>query len=327
MNRLPFPLRLPVVAAPMFLISGPELVLAACRAGIVGAFPTPNARPIEVLDDWMKRITEGLAAERAARPNALLGPWAANLVTHSSNKRLPEDLALVAKYRPPIVITALGSPKPAIEVVQSYGGIVIADVVNLTLAKKAVAAGANGLACVSSGAGGHTGQLSPFAFVSAVREFFDGLVIVGGGIADGWGVAGAVASGADLIYMGTRFIPTTESQAVPEYKQMIVDSTVDDIVVSAGITGTPASWLKPSLQANGIDPDNMPAAPPRNYDSSQSLASKRWKDVWAAGQGLGTVKAIEPVAAVVDRLDDEYRAAAARFAALAPATAPERKVA
>lgn len=327
MNRLPFPLRLPVVAAPMFLISGPELVLAACRAGIVGAFPTPNARPIEVLDDWMRRITEGLAAERAARPNALLGPWAANLVTHSSNKRLPEDLALVAKYQPPIVITALGSPKPAIEVVQSYGGIVIADVVNLTLAKKAVAAGADGLACVSSGAGGHTGQLSPFAFVSAVREFFDGLVIVGGGIADGWGVAGAVASGADLIYMGTRFIPTTESQAVPEYKQMIVDSTVDDIVVSAGITGTPASWLKPSLQANGIDPENMPAAPPRNYDSSQSLASKRWKDVWAAGQGLGTVKAIEPVAAVVDRLDDEYRAAAARFAALAPVTAPERKVA
>lgn len=327
MNRLPFPLRLPVVAAPMFLISGPELVLAACRAGIVGAFPTPNARPIEVLDDWMRRITEGLAAERAARPNALLGPWAANLVTHSSNKRLPEDLALVAKYQPPIVITALGSPKPAIEVVQSYGGIVIADVVNLTLAKKAVAAGADGLACVSSGAGGHTGQLSPFAFVSAVREFFDGLVIVGGGIADGWGVAGAVASGADLIYMGTRFIPTTESQAVPEYKQMIVDSTVDDIVVSAGITGTPASWLKPSLQANGIDPENMPAAPPRNYDSSQSLASKRWKDVWAAGQGLGTVKAIEPVAAVVDRLDDEYRAAAARFAALAPVMAPERKVA
>jgi nitronate monooxygenase len=331
MQRLPFPLRLPVVAAPMFLISGPELVLAACRAGIVGAFPTPNARPIEVLEDWMKRITEGLAAVRAARPDAVIGPWAANLVTHSSNKRLPEDLALVAKYRPPIVITALGSPKPAIEVVQAYGGIVIADVVNLTLAKKAVAAGANGLACVSSGAGGHTGQLSPFAFVSAVREFFDGLVIVGGGIADGWGVAGAVASGADLIYMGTRFIPTEESLAVPGYKQMIVDSTVDDIVVSAGITGTPASWLKPSLRANGLDPDALPAAPPRNYDSSQSLEGKRWKDVWAAGQGLGTVKAIETVAAVVDRLDDEYRTAVARFAALAPApargSAEERKVA
>jgi nitronate monooxygenase len=327
MNRLPFPLRLPVVAAPMFLISGPELVLAACRAGIVGAFPTPNARPIDVLDDWMKRITEGLAAERAARPDALLGPWAANLVTHSSNKRLPEDLALVAKYQPPIVITALGSPKPAIEVVQAYGGKVIADVVSLTLAKKAVAAGADGLACISSGAGGHTGQISPFAFVSAVREFFDGLVILGGGIADGWGVAGAVAAGADLIYMGTRLIPTEESLAVPAYKQMIVDSTVDDLVVSAGVTGTPASWLKPSLRASGFDPERMPATPERNYDSSQSLESKRWKDVWAAGQGLGTVKAIEPVGAVVDRLDDEYRAAIARFAALAPAEPAERKVA
>lgn len=318
MNRLPFALRLPVVAAPMFLISGPELVVAACQAGIVGAFPTPNARPIDVLDDWMRRITDGLAQAQADAPGRVLAPWAANLVTHSSNKRLPQDLALVAKYKPPIVITALGSPKPAIEVVQAYGGRVIADVVNLTLAKKAVAAGADGLACVSSGAGGHTGHLSPFAFVSAVREFFDGLVIVGGGIADGWGVAGAVAAGADLIYMGTRFIPTAESMAQPAYKQMIVDSTVDDIVVSAGITGTPASWLKPSLRANGLDPDALPDAPPRNYDSSQDLASKRWKDVWAAGQGLGAAKAVEPVAAVVDRLEAEYRAACARFASLTP---------
>lgn len=325
MSPLPFALRLPVVAAPMFLISGPELVVAACQAGIVGAFPTPNARPIGVLDDWMRRIIEGLAAARAQAPQRPLGPWAANLVTHSSNKRLPEDLALIAKYQPPLVITALGSPKPAIEVVQAYGGRVIADVVNLTLAKKAVAAGADGLACVSSGAGGHTGHLSPFAFVSAVREFFDGLVIVGGGIADGWGVAGAVAAGADLVYMGTRFIPTAESLAQPAYKQMIVDATVDDLVVSAGLTGTPASWLKPSLRANGLDPDALPDAPPRNYDSSQDLASKRWKDVWAAGQGVGAVKAVEPVAAVVDRLDAEYQAARARFASLS--ATPTRRAA
>ena len=208
-------LRLPIIAAPMFLISGPDLVLAACRAGIVGAFPTPNARPIEVLDQWMATITEGLARARAESPQARIGPWAANLVTHSSNARLPEDLALIARYQPPIVITALGSPRPAIEVVHAYGGMVIADVVNLTLARKAVAAGADGLACVCAGAGGHTGHLSPFAFVSAVREFFDGLVIAGGGITDGWGVAGAIASGADLVYMGTRFIPTAESQAAP----------------------------------------------------------------------------------------------------------------
>ncbi len=312
----PFSLRLPVFAAPMFLISGPELVLAACKAGIIGAFPTPNARPIETLDTWMKQITEGLARARDEQPAATIGPWCANLVTHSSNTRLPQDLALIARYKPPVVVTALGSPKPAIEAVHGYGGLVFADVVNLTLARKAVAAGADGLACVSTGAGGHTGSLSPFAFVSAVREFFGGHVIVGGGISDGWGVAGAIAAGADYVYMGTRFIPVAESLAQAEYKQMLVDSTVDDLVVSAGITGTPASWLKPSLRANGLDPDNMPAAPARNYDSSQSIGAKKWKDVWAAGQGVGAIKSVEPVAAVVDRLAQEYAQATARLAGL-----------
>ncbi len=307
-------MRVPVVAAPMFLISGPDLVLAACKAGIAGAFPTPNARPIEVLDDWMKRITEGLAEARDRQGAARLGPWVANLVTHSSNSRLPQDLELVARYQPPLVVTALGSPKPAIEVVHRYGGKVIADVTTLALARKAVAAGADGLACICAGAGGHTGTLSPFAFVSAVREFYDGLVVVGGGISDGWGVAGAIASGADLVYMGTRFIPTTESMAPEAYKQMLVDSSAEDLIVSAGITGTPASWLKPSLRQAGLDPDKLPDAPERNYDSSQSLAAKRWLDVWAAGQGLGAIKQVEPVAAVVDRLSDEYRQAAARFA-------------
>ncbi|MFO0235337.1 MAG: NAD(P)H-dependent flavin oxidoreductase [Burkholderiales bacterium] len=315
-SPLPWPLRLPVVAAPMFLISGPDLVLAACRAGIVGAFPTPNARPIEVLDDWMRRITEGLARARDAQPPESIGPWCANVVTHSSNSRLKDDLALLERYRPPIVVTALGSPKPAIEVVHGYGGIVLADVTTLPLARKAVAASADGLACVSAGAGGHTGHLSPFAFVGAVREFFDGIVVVGGAISDGWGVAGAIACGADLVYMGTRFIPTVESMAAPAYKQMLVDCTADDLLVSAGLTGTPASWLKPSLRANGLDPDAMPAAPARSYDSNQSLATKKWMDVWAAGQGVGAVKAIEPTAAVVERLEDEDAAARRRFAAL-----------
>ncbi|MBM3383518.1 MAG: nitronate monooxygenase [Betaproteobacteria bacterium] len=315
-----FALRLPVFAAPMFLISGPALVLAACRAGIVGAFPTPNARPIEQLDVWMRQITEGLARARDEQPAATIGPWCANLVTHSSNTRLAEDLALVARYKPPIVVTALGSPRPAIEVVHGYGGEVFADVINPPLARKAVAAGADGLACVSAGAGGHTGFLSPFAFVAAVREFFDGAVIVGGGISDGAGVAGAIASGADYVYMGTRFIPTMESQAPQAYKQMIVDCTVDDLIVSAGITGTPASWLKPSLVANGIDPANMPSAPDRHYDSNQSFAGKNWLDLWAAGQGLGAVKAIEPVAEVVDRLVQEYGLALARINGLRHAT-------
>lgn len=311
----PHPLRLPVFAAPMFMISGPELVIAACRAGIVGAFPTPNARPIETLDAWMRDITEGLAAARALDPTACIAPWAANLVTHSSNQRLPQDLELIARYQPPIVITALGSPKPALEVVHSYGGLVFADVVNLGLARKAAAAGVDGLACVSAGAGGHTGALSPFAFVSAVREFFDGYLVIGGGIADGWGVAGALAAGADFVYMGTRFIATDESMAPEAYKRMLVDSDADDVQVSDCITGTPASWLRPSLVANGLDPSNLPPPPGRNYDSNQSFAGKRWTEVWAAGQGLGAISGVEPVAAVVDRLEHEYQRAAQRFSA------------
>jgi len=312
-------LRVPVVAAPMFLVSGPELVVAACRAGIVGAFPTPNARPIEVLHEWMERITGDLARARQDQPPESIGPWCANLVTHSSNTRLPEDLRLVARYQPQMVVTALGSPKPAIETVHGYGGFVIADVTNLTLARKAVAAGVDGLACICSGAGGHTGALSPFAFVSAVREFFDGLLIVGGAISDGWGVAGAIAAGADLVYMGTRFIATRESMAQDAYKQMLVDSTSEDLVVSAGLTGTPATWLRPSLRANGMDPDQLPAAPPRSYDSGDVDKLKRWRDIWTAGQGVGAIKAVQPMAEVVESLRREYQAAGRRFAArLAP---------
>ncbi|MGD9944928.1 MAG: NAD(P)H-dependent flavin oxidoreductase [Burkholderiaceae bacterium] len=313
-------LRLPVVAAPMFLVSGPDMVIAACRAGIVGAFPTPNARPIEVLDEWMHRITSELKALEAAEPGRRIGPWAANLVTHSSNTRLADDLALVAKYRPPIVITALGSPKPAMEVVRGYGGIVLADVVNLNLARKAVDAGVDGLACICAGAGGHTGWLSPFAFVAALREFFDGLIVIGGGIAGGAGIAGAIAAGADLVYMGTRFIPTDESLAKPQYKQMLVDSGVGDLVVSASITGTPASWLKPSLRNAGLDPDDLPPTPDRNYDSNRSLKARRWVDTWTGGHGLGQIKQIESVAAVVDGLEREYRQASRRFARLAEAS-------
>jgi nitronate monooxygenase len=316
MSVLPLsPLRLPVFAAPMFLVSGPELVVAACRAGIVGAFPTPNARPIEVLEDWLQRIDRGLQQARDELGAARVAPWCANLVTHRSNARLPQDLALIAKYRPPVVVTALGSPRPAIEVVRGWGGQVFADVTTLTLAKKPVQAGADGLACICSGAGGHTGSLNPFAFVSAVREFFDGPLVVGGGISDGWGVAGAIACGADYVYMGTRFIATAESLARPGYKKMLVDSGIDDLIVSAGLTGTPASWLKPSLRANGLDPEQLPAAPPRDYDSSTAIEAKRWMDVWAAGQGLGAIRAVEPVAAVVDRLEREYRQASARLAA------------
>lgn len=315
-KKPPFELSLPVFAAPMFLVSGPDLVLAACKAGVIGAFPTPNARRIETLDLWMKDITEGIAKAQDEQPASTIGPWCANLVTHSSNTRLAEDLELVAKYKPPIVVTALGSPKPAIDVVHAYGGLVFADVINLNLARKAAAAGADGLACVSAGAGGHTGSLSPFAFVSAVREFFDGYVIVGGGISDGFGVAGAIAAGADFVYMGTRFIAVEESMAQQEYKQMLVDASVDDLIVSSGITGTPASWLKPSLRANGVDPDNMPLTPERSYDSNASSAGKKWKDVWAAGQGVGAIKSVQPTAEVVAQLKMEYQTAITRLISL-----------
>lgn len=308
-TAFPHPMRLPVIAAPMFLVSGPELVIAACKAGIGGAFPTPNCRTVADLDAWMGQITDALSPGD--------GPWVANLITHSTNARLAEDLALVAQYKPPIVITALGSPKPVMETVKAYGGLVFADVVNMALAKKAADAGVDGLACISAGAGGHTGHLSPFAFVSAVREFFDGWLTIGGGIADGAGVAGAIAAGADMVYMGTRFLAAAESRAQDPYKQMIVDCGPDDLIVSSAITGTPASWLKPSLRAAGMDPDALGGPITRDY--SGDAAHKRWRDIWAAGQGLQKVGAVEPTAVVVERLEAEYRAAAARFAGL---TAP-----
>lgn len=296
-------LRVPVVAAPMFLVSGPDLVVEACRSGVIGSFPTQNCRTVEELDRWLATITDGL---RDAGPDA--APWAVNLVTHRSNQRLAEDLRLVAECQPPVVITALGSPKPVMEVVHGYGGIVIADVVNMKLAHKAAEAGVDGMACIAAGAGGHTGFMSPFAFVSAVREFFDGLVIIGGGIGDGAGVAGAQVAGADLIYMGTRFLAAQESLAQGEYKDMVVEHGPDDLIVSDAITGTPASWLRPSLVANGLDPDNMrPPTGDRNYTSGAE-GIKRWKDLWAAGQGLQSIRAVEPVSTIVDQIAEEYEA-------------------
>jgi nitronate monooxygenase len=316
-RRLPQSLRIPVFAAPMFLVSGPELVIAACKAGIVGAFPTPNCRTTVALDQWMAAISSALRDASTQSSPHPIAPWALNLITHSSYPRLADDLALVRSHQPPIVITALGSPKPAIESVHGYGGLVFADVININLARKAAAAGVDGLVCVAAGSGGHTGYFSPFAFISAVREFFDGMIVVGGGIADGAGIAGAIAAGADFAYMGTRFLATVESRAVAPYKQMIVDCGPDDLVVSAAITGTAASWLKPSLIACGIDPDALAGKPTREYTPEN--AYKRWVETWAAGQSLYAVNAVEPLAAVVDALERDYRKAAARFCARAPA--------
>ena len=297
-------LRLPVVAAPMFLVTGPDLVIAACTAGILGAFPTTNCRTASELDDWMARITGAIDGR----------PWAANLITHSTNARLADDLALVARYRPPVVITALGSPAPVLDAVHAYGGIVLADVIDTKLAKKALAAGADGLACVSHGAGGHTGMLSPLAFVSAVRQFHAGPLAVGGGIADGAGVAGAIAAGADLVYMGTRFIAATESLAQPAYKAMLADAQIADIVVSAAPTGTPASWLRGSLIAAGYGDDGAPR--PRDYGSTED-AHKRWRDIWGAGQGVHATTGEQPMADIVAELEVGFRAARDRLAGFA----------
>lgn len=311
--RLGVELRLPVFAAPMFIVTGPELVIAAARAGIIGAFPTPNCRTVQELDRWMAEITTALGHDPAGCSRDAM-PWAVNLITHSSNARLKEDLALVARYRPPIVITALGSPRPVMEVVRGYGGLVFADVISIRLARKAAEAGVDGMACICAGAGGHTGHLSPFAFLSAVREFFDGWLVIGGGISDGAGIAGAVAAGADLVYMGTRFLATRESRAAPAYKRMVVDCGPDDLIVSAAITGTPASWLRPSLEACGLDPEALGAPKKREYTSGEETF-KRWRDTWACGQGLQVIRDIESVAEVVARLEREYTSACERFCA------------
>jgi nitronate monooxygenase len=302
-------------AAPMFLVSSPELVIAACEAGIMGAFPAPNARAPGELEAWMEKIAGEVERVREIgdRP---FGPWAVNLVTHSTNSRLPEDLKLVARYRPPVVITALGSPRPVVETVHSYGGLVFADVITPALAKKALQAGADGLVCVCAGAGGHTGFLSLFSFVSAVREFFDGPLIAGGGIADGWGVAGAIAAGADIAYVGTRFIATEESVAVAEHKKLVVAAEANDLIVSAAISGTPASWLKESIRNAGLDPDNLVPAEMRNYDSN-AAPKKRWSEIFAAGQGVARCRTIESVAQVVSDMDSEYRAALKRLSGFA----------
>lgn len=301
-------LALPAVVAPMFLVSGPDLVLAACRSGVIGSFPAPNARSIEILDEWMGRIAGDLASAQRVGPGAGVAPWAQNLVMHSTYDRLRAELDLVARHRPPIVITALGSPRAALEVVHGYGGLVIADVNSVEHARKAAATGVDGLALVCAGAGGHTGRMSAFAFIPAVREFFDGIVIVAGGISDGRGIRAAELLGADLVYMGTRFIAAEESLASPEYKRMVVAATSEDLVLSNSFSGADAYYLRQSIERAGYDPQSLQPRPGMDLAGSQARI-KAWKDVWSAGQGVGLVHAIEPAAAIVARLRREYMAA------------------
>jgi nitronate monooxygenase len=308
-------LRLPLIAAPMFLVSGPQLVLASCRAGIIGSFPAPNARTLETLDVWMREVSEGHALCAAQRPR-YLGPWALNLVTHSSYERLPAELDLVTKYQPPLVITALGSPIPAIERVQAYGGKVFADVSSLAFARKAAAAGVDGLMLVSAGAGGHTGKLSPFAFVEAVREFFDGIIVLSGALGSGQALRAVEILGADLANAGTPFIVAEESLASPRYRDMVVKASLEDLVLTKVFTGAEAYYLRESIIAAGLDPDNLRGKEKMDLGDAQSQI-KAWKDIWSAGQGVNHIHAVESVEAIVARYQAEYRravSATSRFA-------------
>lgn len=292
-------LALPVIGAPMFLISGPDMVIAQAKAGMIGSFPTPNARTPEILDDWMQQISESLAKDPKA------ANWAANLVVHPSNDRLPADMECVLRHQPPLVITALGSPARIVDAVHGYGGLVFADVNSVGFARKAAAIGVDGLVLVASGAGGHTGQTAGFAFVDEVRQFWDGPIVLGGAISTGRAVRAAEVLGADLAYVGTALIACEESGAQLAYKEMVVAAGTEDIVPSNGITGVTANWLRSSLVAAGYDPANMPKEKTPNFENALDDA-KAWKNVWSAGQGVGAVTAIEPMAQIAERLKQEY---------------------
>ncbi len=312
-------LRLPVMGSPLFLISGPELVIAQCKAGIVGSFPSLNARPIAQLDEWLHRIVEELAAHNRDHPHAPAAPFAVNQIVHRSNNRLEEDLALCVKWQVPIVITSLGARVDVNEAVHSYGGLTFHDVIDDRFARKAVEKGADGLIAVAAGAGGHAGTLSPFALVQEIRAWFDGPLALSGSIATGGAIAAAIAMGADLGYIGSAFIATDEARAADAYKDMIVASGASDIVYSNLFTGVHGNYLKPSIAAAGLDPDALPEGDVKtmSFASGGNQEAKAWRDIWGCGQGIGAVTTRTPVAELVARLEREFRAAAARVGVMA----------
>tara|TARA_R110002124_G_scaffold106467_20_gene258393 strand:- start:16941 stop:17906 length:966 start_codon:yes stop_codon:yes gene_type:complete len=314
-NDLNSRLRLPMIGAPLFIISNPDLVIAQCKAGVVGSFPSLNARPIEMLDEWLTRIKAELAAHDTAHPDRPAAPYAVNLIVHKSNNRLDEDLALCVKHQVPLVICSLGAREDVYQAIHSYGGIVFHDVINQFFAHKAVEKGANGLITVATGAGGHAGVQSPFALVQETRAWFDGPIALSGSIATGGAILAAQAMGADFGYIGSPLIATAEANADAAYKQGIVDGAAQDIVYTNLFTGVHGNYLRGSIERAGMDPDNLPESDPSkmNFGSGGGSKAKAWKDIWGCGQGIGAVDAVRPVAALIDRLDDEYRAARARL--------------
>jgi nitronate monooxygenase len=320
-------LRLPVIGSPLFIISNPDLVIAQCKAGIVGSFPALNARPAAMLDEWLHRITEELADWDRDHPETPAAPFAVNHIVHRTSDRLEHDLEASTRWKAPIVITSLGAREDVNAAVHSYGGVVLHDVINDRFARKAIEKGADGLIPVAAGAGGHAGTLSPFALIQSLREWFDGPIALSGSIAHGRAVLGAQAMGADLAYVGSAFIATQEANAEPAYKQMIVDSTGEDIVYTNLFTGVHGNYLRPSVEAAGLDPDNLPTsdASAMNFGSGGNSEAKAWRDIWGCGQGIGAVKEIPTAAEMIARMADEYDQALAELTAKVALT--ERRLA
>jgi nitronate monooxygenase len=310
-------LRLPVIGSPLFIVSGPDLVIAQCKAGIVGSFPALNARPQAQLDEWLHRITEELAAWDAANPDRPSAPYAVNQIVHRSNDRLLADIATCEKWKVPITITSLGAQVELNQAVHGWGGITLHDIINDRFARKAIEKGADGLIPVATGAGGHAGTQSPFALVQEIREWFDGPIALSGAIGHGRSVLAAQACGADLAYIGSAFIATTEANAVDGYKQGIVDGRAADIVYSDLFTGVHGNYLRGSIEAAGLDPDNLPQGDLKsmNFGSGGNTDAKAWKDIWGSGQGIGAVKSVGSVADFVARLEGEYKEAWAQMQA------------
>ena len=307
-------LPLPIIGAPLFIISNPKLVIEQCKAGVVGSMPALNARPAEQLDAWLAEITETLAAYNQAHPERPAAPFAINQIVHKSNDRLEHDMAVCAKYKVPIVISSLGARTDINDAVHAWGGVVLHDIINNAFAKKAIEKGADGLIAVAAGAGGHAGVKSPFALIQEIREWFDGPLALSGAIANGGAVLAAQAMGADFAYIGSAFIATEEARATEAYKQAIVDGNSDDIVYSSLFTGVHGNYLKPSIRAAGLDPDNLPESDPSKMNFG-GASTKAWKDIWGCGQGIGAVHGVVPVAELVTRLAREYRAARQQLAA------------
>jgi nitronate monooxygenase len=302
---------IPVIGAPLFLVSGPDLVIAQCKAGIIGSFPALNARPQHVLDEWIVRIKTELAEYQEQNPDAKVAPFAVNQICHGSNDRLMQDMETCVKHEVPIIITSLRPPAEVVEAAHSYGGLVYHDVISVRHAKKAAEQGVDGLILVCAGAGGHAGALSPFALLREVKKWFDGTIILSGSIGDGHAVASAIALGADFAYLGTRFIATEEANADQEYKRMLEVSAAEDIVYSSLFTGVHGNYLKPSIKNAGLDPDNLPDADKTsmNFGSGGNTDSKAWKDIWGSGQGIGAIKDSPSVAELVGRIKSEYESA------------------